>query len=328
MTEEHVVEIILEGRHFLRAEDVVFSEATFHLSHLNEWYQTSGMNVEVENADDEKRKLTVSYQRPNPIGFEYIGGYIEFGHNWQFTFPRFLTGAAIVENVSIYLRPDKNIHMLAFLNDCVDAVSSFIALCQAREVSIIEIHGRAAADCADKTPAERKSVPTIKLHLKRQVRDDEGKELLPHDMVCTFEDVRTDIKELFKNWICLFRAIKPVLRLFLEILGAKELSTNLFLNSVQAIEAFHRLRRGGQVLTNKEYEALVLSAVSALPDKHKKWFSDQLKFGNEIPLRKRLVELLKQQEDLFGLDRNYRKTAAFRIKEISEVPPIFWTVAK
>jgi hypothetical protein len=69
---------------------------------------------------------------------------------------------------------------------------------------------------------------------------------------------------------------------------------NQFLNVVQAVEAYHRIRCGGTDLPEDEYESKLKEILDATPSAHRAWLREELRYSNELSLRKRLRELMEE----------------------------------
>jgi len=99
-------------------------------------------------------------------------------------------------------------------------------------------------------------------------------------------------------------------------MSRESFSSNSFLNSFQAAEAYHRYRRCGTDIPEADHEMRIKSIIDASPKDHRKWLSEKLQYSNEVGLRKRLKELLNERADLFEFTSSDITRYAYRITKI------------
>ena len=317
ITESFLPSIVLEGRHFQHVDEMVFDNMTIQLSHLGEWYQRTGKQVEFGNPDDEKRKITLVYQKLDPLTVQYDSGHIEIGHGWNVKFARFSGDFVVSENACMSVNPDHPTRMLEFLDDWLPPLIHFITLGVGRPLSMMELRGKCSADCGGRTQDEIKRAPSVQLYWQKPRYGDEEEELFPHNMIFVYPDIQATLDTFLNNWMVAYKAIMPVMQLFFNrVLPRESFSVNSFLNSVQAAEAYHRYRRGGTDLPEKEHHTRIDAIVSSVPDEHRRWLEDRLQYSNEVGLRRRVKELLRERIDLFELTPSDIKRLADRVTSI------------
>lgn len=207
--------------------------------------------------------------------------------------------------------------MLEFLDEWLPPVVQFLTLGVGRSLSILELRGKASADCVDGTDEQIKHAPTIQLYWRKRRHGNEDKELHSHDMIFTRSHIQNDLEGHFRRWMTVYQKIKPAMQLFFgKVMGRESFSSNSFLNSVQAAEAYHRYRRGGTDLPDGEHQDRINRILDASPEEYRDWLSKKLQYTNEMGLRKRLKELLTERTDLFEFSISDIKSHAHRITEI------------
>jgi hypothetical protein len=136
------------------------------------------------------------------------------------------------------------------------------------------------------------------------------KDLTSHDMLFTFKDVSEDFGSFLRNWFTKAELLEPVYDLYFGTLyNPGQYLTNQFLNLVQAIESYHRRTVGNNELPEEDHRIRIAEILITTPANHKEWLKEELKWSNELSLRKRLKSMLKscpealrnaiENEDLF-----------------------------
>jgi hypothetical protein len=317
LTEVYMPSIVLEGRHFSNTDEMVFHHMTLRLSHLGEWYQQTGRHVEFVDSDSDKGKVTMTYQNPAPLAISLDNGHIELGLDGNITLGRFSGDFVVSEKACVSVYPKTPIHMNAFLDDFLPPIVHFFTAGVGRTLRIKELRGKAADDCRDGSDEHIKCAPSIQLYWAKPQQVDEDKELFPHDMVFTRIDIADGLEKCLQQWVNAYQEIKPVMQLFFSKVIAREaVSSNSFLNAVQAAEAYHRYRRNGKELSESEHSDRINRVMAASPEIYRDWLDTRLQHSNEIGLRKRLKELLTEQADLYDFSSSDIKKHVDRITAI------------
>jgi len=102
-------------------------------------------------------------------------------------------------------------------------------------------------------------------------------------------------QDCFSNWFTKAGWLDPVCALYFGTLynPSKYLDFN-FLTLVQAVEAYHRR---ASLQTDKppgEHDARIKEILDAAPPEHRDWLREQLRYSNELSLRRRLKILFAQ----------------------------------
>lgn len=309
--------IVIEGRHFQSPQELVFEHLTMRLSHLGEWFQHTGREITIDDPETDQRKYTLTYQRPEILCIAFDEGRIEFGHDHRVKFARFRGDFTISEEACVSVYPTNPLPITEFLQECLPVVSNFLSLCIGRTLTILELRGRVAADCAGKSPEEICRVPAVKLYWKKLLRGDEDKEFFPHDMVATCSDFGENLERCLQTWTRAYHEIKPVMQLFFgRVLPKDSVSANSFINAVQAVEAYHRYRRDGLDIPEADHEARLTSILNSVNDEYRDWLRQKLYYSNEKGLRRRLKELLREHQGLFELSNDDIGSIAHRTTEL------------
>lgn len=118
-----------------------------------------------------------------------------------------------------------------------------------------------------------------------------------HHRLLTFEEVGgvqalakwLDVSPVFGRALGSMMSVQRTNRIYAE---------NRFLNVAFAAEAFHRDLHGGQYMSSREFDDILADCLAAVPDQHKRWLEQRLKFANSLSLRARLKDLVARTGDL------------------------------
>lgn len=300
--ESFLPSVVIEGRHFSSRSDVVFQELAIRLAHLSEWYGRTGREV-IHNAfGNELSELTLKYRKPAATIASFGSGQIEIGHDTSVQFARFGGDFVISEEASMCILPEGPLHLDEIFEKCLSPLTGFVALGTARSLSIRELRAKSAGDCQGKTQEERGEAPTLQLYWKKKRYRGEDKELFPHDMLYTCSDLGDDLEKHLTRWVETYHAIEPVMQLFFgRVLSRDGISSNSFLNAVQAAEAYHRYRRDGSEVPKPDHKKRLAEILDGVPQEHQQWLNQKLSFSNEKSLGQRLTELLEEHADVLSL---------------------------
>ncbi len=327
MTQIYSPSIVLEGKHFSRTDEMVFHSMTMCCSHLGEWLQVSGKKVKHESRGlGMPPKITAEYLLPEPVTIPYDKGHISIGLDGHVKESRFDGDFVVSENVCISVVPHLPVHMTEFLKECLPPVMHFFTLGTGQSLSIIELRGKASADCQNRLEEEIKFAPKIRLYRRGVHFEKPDEKIHWFEMIFTYPNIKPDFEKCFSLWVSLYRDIEHVMQLFFEkVITRKVFSSNSFLNSVQAAEAYHRFRRDGIDLPEREHQSRINSIIDASPPEYRGWLKMKLHFSNEVIFRKRIEELLTERKNLFEFSLQDVET---HVKHITEIRNYFTHYSK
>ena len=108
-------------------------------------------------------------------------------------------------------------------------------------------------------------------------------------------------RRIINNWIEAYEQIAPTFNLyFLAKMGMQTYLTERFMALVQGLEAYHRRTSDEKRMDEAEFEKLVENLIEKCQEEHREWLSRELKYGNEVSLRKRLRDLIKPFKAVIG----------------------------
>lgn len=135
-------------------------------------------------------------------------------------------------------------------------------------------------------------------------------------MLFKAKDVEDRFQQTLEQWLDVYEDLEDVCDLFFGVHYNQGMtSTNRFLNVVQALETYHRVRFGKYDLPQKEHSERVKEIVSFIPKghEHRQWANDMLYNSNYTSLKTRLIDLVidtrPAADKLIGQTQSFAKWA-------------------
>lgn len=111
----------------------------------------------------------------------------------------------------------------------------------------------------------------------------------------SFEDISNDMEEYLQKWFSLKDILLPVTELVSQFfIKNGESKSNDYLNSIQALEVFHRIFRKNNVLEKDDFNKKKNQIIESVPPEHKDFIKELVQYANEPRLKDRLDELLNE----------------------------------
>lgn len=145
----------------------------------------------------------------------------------------------------------------------------------------------------------------LNLYLREHYEQREGDMPHPRKFLFSYGDVSGNFEKIIKSWFDKSKEMTPIKSLYFSSLyGYQKYIESDFLSFAQSVEVYHRRFRGGQYLSNEEYEKIILQPLlGVLPSSLKRdvrdVFKSKLGYLNEYSLRQRLKELFRENENIF-----------------------------
>jgi ApeA N-terminal domain 1 len=104
-----------------------------------------------------------------------------------------------------------------------------------------------------------------------------------------------------EKWFSLEREMRDVCELFFGVhYNQQEFATNRFLNVIQALEAYGRVRYGAEKVPKDEHRERFNAIMGSAPEEHKEWLSNTLSHSNYKNLRDFLSILIKNLQPVLN----------------------------
>ena len=120
-------------------------------------------------------------------------------------------------------------------------------------------------------------------------------------MLFGFGKIQSDVEKKVKNWIKTYEETYPAFDLFFSAkMGEQPYLDVRFLTLARGLEAYHRRTSDEKRIDEAEFDELVENLVNQCPEEHREWLSRELKYGNEVNLRKRLRGIINSFKEVIG----------------------------
>lgn len=277
------------GAHFRRPEDIKFKSISVHYSHLDEWVNISGFDIQ---RDSDKEEILIKYRRPKSIQTKIDDGLkilMVFKPTWSIIVQKEVTIKQKTE-IRIETPEDKPFE---YYCKVMYHIQNFLSLGIVKPVYPLDIVGTTEAN---NPPVEiyyrSPEIPKAPVH--------------PHDMLFTFKDISGRFEVFLKNWFEKANILKPVFDLYFGTLyNPRMYLQHQFLSLIQAIEVYHRRKFEGKYLSDEDYKPIYKKfeeVVNGLDveSSFKNSLKRKLEYGNEYSLRRRLKDLFREYQDILN----------------------------
>ncbi|WP_152416120.1 ApeA N-terminal domain 1-containing protein [Halococcus hamelinensis] len=290
---------LLSGAHF--TEQINFDRFRVQFPLLTKWSGVTGVSYsgsvleggEVSAGDT----FEITYEFPESITADLDDVELKLIFNADFNMSQ-VGGASIDEDVYFDIVPDSGQMSYDTSFNYSRMLQDFITLATGKEVQSSMMIGRLERD-------ERPGYDDVEILFSTS-----GDLKLPdslHPLKANFvlADITEDFSEVMNNWFEHYKELEPVYNLYFSIQYNSEMYLqNQFLSLTQAIETYHRREIGGQYLSDDEFEEFYDELCENIPDRFDESFQDHLergtfRYANEYSLRKRLSQLVSEQENIF-----------------------------
>ena len=293
------IDKIFVGVHFQKVEDIRFKNLSIHYSHLDEWANISGFNIQF------KEGIRIDYKQPKSIQAT-INDDLKIFIDISVTYPLMSVvqkEATIEQETYVRVEPSEEKIFEEYLR-IMYHIQNFLSIGITEPVHPLIIKGKTEAN---KTQIEKNEYyPPVDIFYALPYTLDISKTIPPFDMLFTFSDIHDQFEQFLKKWLEKVDLLEPVYNLYFGTLYNPHMYVEQhFLSLTEALEIFHRRTSldGGKYLSDDDYKNIFQVLVEAIPDSvvkdHKQSLKNKLKYGHEFSLRKRLKELFEKHDEIF-----------------------------
>lgn len=294
-----------KGVLFGDGEAVAFTRLDVALTGFDEWLGISGLSLSSDHEHD-KRTATIRYEMPQEILFQLPNDIIlGFTFSYRLSHPEFAKGV-IKQRGYLSIRCNeprsinellsslrKIVRLLSFAMDYDSNVEEI--QCYSREITIELSNGESTEfgislycqDFSSSQPATLCFWP---------------------NMLFRFSDVRDRMQQLITDWHGTYDNAEPAIDLyFASKYGGYRYLEGKFLSLAQGVESLHRRLMSTTQMSEAEFQDIKTMLLEICPDLKKEWLKARLEYANEVPLRKRIKDMVGPFKDFFG-DKKQRKS--------------------
>jgi hypothetical protein len=292
-------QIIIEGHHFKNESEICFRHVTSKIFNLYQWFDQSGTE---ENYDYSNGNYRISYSKLAPISFKLndgCEGKVLFDS--PVSFGDFSNEKNIKEQSYFSLDYKEKTYYEDILDD-LRYLTGFITLFTYEQSYPLSITFR--DEDYSESFSHRSHLKYIKCFYQNSLFNSKYKLRVPHEHLVKYESVTDSFPGLIKKWYEMYQEYESVFTLMLTSFRQKNhFSVEKFMDTIKAIESFHRNSQNNERIPQKDYESLVdkiLQSVN-LNEDDTLWLENKLK-GNEPSLNKRLVNLIRENQNIFIIE--------------------------
>jgi len=288
-TSTYQILTIFRGAYFQKEQDILFRDIAVNYTDLDEWVGISGFNIDHSN-------LKIEYKKPEPIRIDIDDDFrlsIVFSRKGPST--SFVTKEITITQRT-YLKLEYKAGDLSFENfrKKHHLLSDLLTLGVCRPVFPVYMAGTTekAKNEAEGQPAY---YPPVEIYYQLIEQPLSRKPLIPDEMLFSYQDIKPRFERFIRNWFSKSEELRVVLDLYFGSQYSQRLFINyIFLNIIQALETYHRLRMTNQVLSVEEHRERVEEILSLVPAKYQTWLKGLITPANQPTLRIRLKEIVQK----------------------------------
>ncbi|NQU35431.1 MAG: hypothetical protein HQ521_19570 [Bacteroidetes bacterium] len=291
------------GVSFDDGEEALFNAFGFSVEGIDDWIGISGINV---NYDKEYHFSKIEYNHPEELTINLnIGFNLIVAHNWSQPSMPALKEAKISQKTYFKLTSKKARSIGEFIS-LSHKITGFTSFAIDQNVCIENVF--VYSDTLNRTLTDGKSIPIqIKVYYTSILYTSSKPKINSFSMLFRFGQISNDAEKKINNWLNAYEYIEPTINLYFSTkIGAQRYVDGKFLALVQAIESYNRRTDDEKVMDQGNYESIVETLVEACSIDKREWLQNQLKYSNEISLRRRLKKVIEPFKDLIG-NLKYRK---------------------
>ena len=286
--------IILEGHNFKDIDEIKFDKVIFQVFNLFEWIGKSGQKSDFKyyNSDE----YHISYKAIEKIDFilkEQINGSISFDG------PVTMNGKAnkieLHEEAYVTLKYEESKKLEFILKDITHFIDSITLFTNEQSYPTkITLKDNSIRNKKSKAKEEK----FIYCNYQNSLYSPSHKTRNLGEFLVDFEDIEHDYSEIISNWFGLYQNFDSVLLLFFKNFKDKyKFSSDKFMDTIRAIENFHRINYNNERIPQESFDKLVNEILSqvTLNKEDSDWLRGRLQ-GNEPTLKNRLKELIENSD--------------------------------
>ncbi len=331
---------VFVGTHFAKHEDIHFKSLKVFYQHLNEWTNIFKISAKISNNFD---KIVVEYEKPKAIRL-YCDKTTSIATDFQPIEACSLNKIGISQKTLIKIEHLQKEELFEKDLSFINWIRNFLAFSMNSPIYPFRINGTTEKEKIilkkDKPPL----YPDIKIFIPNMLENiKEDQQLFTEEMLFSLKDISPKIENVIDRWFEIMRSpLKVAFDLYLDTLyNPSSYIRHNFLNLIQAFEVFYNVNYPKEKLIIAEaiYNKIVYKKLmkkfddirtkletegvnSKKAKELKESIGSKLKYGNEISLRKKIIQVMKDPKynevikELVTKDKEKLKDLAYKIAEI------------
>ena len=288
---------VFRGVGYDAEDEITFSEIKFSVEGLDQWLCISGIDVDHNLGTDRWQKGSVHYEPPKEITL-HLPDEMEMRFCFEMGVPTgfSITEARISQKAFIRLKSRKLRPLDEYLS-LIYKIHQFFCFAVDATVSLISVIGYSSEITSEQ---ENQKIP-INIYYRNTLHSEKTPEIHRHYMLFGYRDVTDKLEGILTNWLQKHDVLKEALNeYFAAKYGAYEYLEGEFLSLVRGIEVLHRKNSQDTEMPEKQFRDVVNGILKNAPIEQKEWIERKLKYANKLSLQKRMKEMLKPFQHLYG----------------------------
>lgn len=274
------VKFIFIGEHFLNEDEINFDSFTAYYSEIDNWFDFYGFKTSTDGRE-------LRYKEPNPVEFRIRDDYqIKIYSSIEYNISPADRQYEYRERIPVDIISDKRRSFFDFLT-IVSKFNSFISFALMKQNYLTNLIARTKA--GKEISASDYSRNNVRVYfLQERISLPSAR----NRFLFTLSDIEAKIQLYVGNWFERLDELGPFFSLFFSIVKPSDLAIeNKFLNCIQAIEGYHRIRNpiGPEVLA--AHEKRVTEIAEKSPE-YKNWIKYKLENLYGPSLFERLEDII------------------------------------
>ncbi len=299
----HANKVIL-GASYDENEPILFNTLKFSVEGLNEWVGINGFSSSIEPSS---KSISLNYTLPANISFKLSDGIkldIGFAANTP-SYP--ILQSATIEQRTYFKLSSQNPLELDELLNLSFQLTTFVGFGLDATVSLNSVI--ATSDDLVQELGQGRTIPhELEIIYQSLPFAKEPPKIEWFNMLFGFGAVRERFADVLNNWFSAYENIGPALNLYFSVTnGDQKFLENQFLALAQCLETYHRRTSHEILMADEDFSRLFETIMQGCPEKHKKWLTGRLQFGNELSLSKRINKIIAPFKQLLGNSNDRRR---------------------
>ena len=280
---------IFLGHKFEDPQELIFDSVSFSLFNLMEWFDIDGMQEDDYGG-------SFRYSPAKEIEFTCYEGCtakIAFYLYQDYSGGHFKT--TLKQSCKITLNYESTRNFKEALRDIM-VFFRFLTVCtyeQSYPLWIILGNSRITMPDPD-VPHLRQMPKQIRLIYQNSFCKKFHKVRRSGEHLIPYKSIAESFEAIIQEWFRISAELDPMLRLLVNpFLEKYDFSVEKFMDTMRAVETFHRRHHTNAVLSTDEFKRRIEKVCSGdLTEDERKWIKDKLNFANEPTLKQRIAEMV------------------------------------
>jgi len=285
-TTKYYVNVIFIGVLFNNSQNITFRSISINFLNLHEWL---GLNFLAYKHNKSKKEYVMKYKIPThrkiPVD-DTLSLLIDFNFNVSTT----RTHGTMRQTPYLKLEYNCETHFDEFFRK-IYQLQNFLTFSINAAVYPIMVHGFSKKY---ESTFQNQVIPT-KIEVLFRTHTPKDQKFNPYLILFDYTEISRKFKTIIKAWFRYAEKYQSIIDLYFGTFYQHEMyAIHRFLTLINSLEGYHRLRFGERTeLPARKYEKMLQGILSKISNRYyKKWLIDELKYANEITLRKRIKEII------------------------------------